>query len=254
MSDRPDPVIVRAGVLDVEVRRSGDPTGGRWCCCTASRTTRAASTGSPSSWPMPARTWSCRGCAATAAPGSWTPRRMRSGQQAALAHDLLELIDALGLETPGRGRLRLGRPRGLRGRRPVAGAGLGAGHRQRLPAAGHRGQPSSPSPPHLERQHWYQYYLHGERGRAGLRDHRAELARLLWQEWSPTWAFTEEDFEATRAGLRQPRLRRRRRPLLPPPVRPGRRRPGVRRHRAPDRRSCRRSPCRRSSWTVSTTP
>jgi len=53
-----------------------------------------------------------------------------------------------------------------------------------------------PSPPHLERKHSYQYYLHNERGRTGLREYRSELARLLWQEWSPTWRFTEEEFEA----------------------------------------------------------
>jgi pimeloyl-ACP methyl ester carboxylesterase len=55
----------------------------------------------------------------------------------------------------------------------------------------------APSSPYLERKHWYQYYLHGERGRAGLHEHRAALAHLLWQEWSPTWKFTEQEFEAT---------------------------------------------------------
>jgi pimeloyl-ACP methyl ester carboxylesterase len=61
-----------------------------------------------------------------------------------------------------------------------------------------------PSAPRLERKHWYQYYLHGERGRAGLEEHRAELARLLWEEWSPTWRFTDEDFEATRRAFDNP--------------------------------------------------
>ena len=60
---------------------------------------------------------------------------------------------------------------------------------------------SEPSPPHLERKHWYQYYLHSERGRTGLSEYRAELARLLWQEWSATWTFTEQEFEATRAAF-----------------------------------------------------
>ena len=60
---------------------------------------------------------------------------------------------------------------------------------------------SEPSPPHLERKHWYQYYLHSERGRTSLSEYRAELARLLWQEWSATWTFTEQEFEATRAAF-----------------------------------------------------
>src|ERR1700744_201121 len=92
---------------------------------------------------------------------------LRSGQQAALAHDLRELIDALGLAAPivagfdwGGGAdcpvsaLRQDRVSGL-----VSGT---AQNVQDLPAAG------EPQPPESERRLWYQYYLHGERGRAGL--------------------------------------------------------------------------------------
>ena len=37
---------------------------------------------------------------------------------------------------------------------------------------------TTPSPPELERMHWYQYFFHTERGRAGLEQYRAELTRL----------------------------------------------------------------------------
>jgi pimeloyl-ACP methyl ester carboxylesterase len=125
---------------------------------------------------------------------------MRSGQQAAIAHDLVELIDALGLERP----VVAGYDWGGRAACVVAAlwpdrvAGLVSGNGYLLQdIAGS----SIPSVPRLERRYWYQYYLHGERGRAGLREHRAELARLLWEEWSPTWAFAEEEFEATQRAF-----------------------------------------------------
>ena len=61
-----------------------------------------------------------------------------------------------------------------------------------------------PAPPAVERRLWYQYYLHGERGRAGLATHRAAFARTLWQEWSPTWAFGDGAFEATAPSFDNP--------------------------------------------------
>jgi pimeloyl-ACP methyl ester carboxylesterase len=62
---------------------------------------------------------------------------------------------------------------------------------QNIPVAG------IPVPPQSERLLWYQYYLHGERGRAGLDTYRREFARLLWHEWSPDWSFTDDEFDCT---------------------------------------------------------
>jgi pimeloyl-ACP methyl ester carboxylesterase len=62
---------------------------------------------------------------------------------------------------------------------------------QNIPVAG------IPVPPQFERLLWYQYYLHGERGRAGLDTYRREFARLLWHEWSPDWSFTDDEFDCT---------------------------------------------------------
>ncbi|WP_130293336.1 alpha/beta fold hydrolase [Pseudonocardia sediminis] len=127
----------------------------------------------------------------------------RSGQQAALAHDLLALIEALGLERP----VVAGYDWGGRAACLVAAlwpervGGL-------VTVAGYNVQDiagfSAPQPPEVERRLWYQYYLHGERGRAGLAEHRAAFARLLWSEWSPTWAFTDRQFEASAASFDNP--------------------------------------------------
>jgi pimeloyl-ACP methyl ester carboxylesterase len=131
------------------------------------------------------------------------PATMRSGQQAALAHDLLALIEALDLSAPivagydwgGRAACLVAAlwPDQVSGLVTVTGYNV-----QDIAAA------ATPESPDAERTLWYQYYLHGERGRAGLAAHRAELARLLWREWSPTWNFTDADFQATAASFDNP--------------------------------------------------
>jgi len=203
VAHRPAPVTVRAGVLDVELWRSGDPAG--WPVVLlhgfpydAHSFDRVAEllgeAGADVVVPQ------LRGYGGTRFVDATT---MRSGQQAAIGHDLVELVDALGLEAP----VVAGYDWGGRAACVVAAlwpdrvSGLVSGNGYLLQdIAGSR----TPSSPHLERKHWYQYYLHGERGRAGLHDHRAELARVLWEEWSPTYAFTEEELEATAAAFDNP--------------------------------------------------
>ncbi len=141
-----------------------------------------------------------RGFGATSFVEASTPR---SGQQAALAHDLLELLHALELAAPivagfdwgGRAACLVSAvwPERVGGLVTVSGYNV-----QNLARAG------IPAPPDVERRLWYQYYLHGERGRAGLAAHRAAFARTLWQEWSPTWQFGEGAFEATATSFDNP--------------------------------------------------
>ena len=127
----------------------------------------------------------------------------RSGQQAALAHDLLELMDGLSLQQAvlagydwgGRAACIVAalwpeRVRGL-----VSGAGYNIQH---IPSA------NTPQPPEMEWQLWYQYYLHGERGREGLRRYRRELCQLLWRLWSPNWQFDAATYEQTAASFDNP--------------------------------------------------
>jgi pimeloyl-ACP methyl ester carboxylesterase len=71
-------------------------------------------------------------------------------------------------------------------------------HIQDIAAAGR------PAAPENEFRHWYQYYFHGERGRAGLEQNRRELCRLLWKLWSPNWRFDEATFERTAASFDNP--------------------------------------------------
>jgi pimeloyl-ACP methyl ester carboxylesterase len=127
----------------------------------------------------------------------------RSGQQAVLAHDLLALMDGLsipravlaGYDWGGRAACIVAalwpeRVRGLV-------SGVGYNIQDILGAV-------NPAPPENEFRHWYQYYFHGERGRAGLAQNRRALCKLLWKLWSPNWAFDDATYERTAASFDNP--------------------------------------------------
>jgi pimeloyl-ACP methyl ester carboxylesterase len=128
---------------------------------------------------------------------------LRSGQQAALAADLRDLLDALaipkaalmGYDWGGRAACILAALWPERVRCLVTGDGYNI---QNIP---HSGRPASPW---VEHQLWYQYYFHTPRGRAGLETNRRDLARLLWRLWSPCWTFDDETFGRTAPAFDTP--------------------------------------------------
>lgn len=195
--------VVRAGVLDVAFERHGNANG--WPVvllhgfpydirCYDQVAAALAGAGADVVVPY------LRGYGATRFVSSDT---MRSGQQAALAHDLLELIGALGLTAPivagydwgGRAACLVAMlwPERVSGLVSVSGYNV-----QNIPASG------QPAPPEDERRLWYQYYLHHERGRAGLAAYREDYTRLLWREWSPNWHFSAAEFAATAPSFSNP--------------------------------------------------
>jgi pimeloyl-ACP methyl ester carboxylesterase len=127
----------------------------------------------------------------------------RSGQQAALAHDLIELMDALALP---RAAL-VGYDWGGRAACIVAALWpervrfLVSGNAYNLQDIARSGAPATPE---QERRLWYQYYFNMERGRAGLEANRRELCRLLWRLWSPHWEFDDATFERTAPSFDNP--------------------------------------------------
>jgi len=127
----------------------------------------------------------------------------RSGQQAVLAHDLLALMDALsipqavlaGFDWGGRAACIVAALWPERARGLVSAIGYNV---HDIPNAG------KPSTPENEHRYWYQYYFHGERGRAGLEANRRALCRLLWRQWSPKWQFDEDTYAHTAAAFDNP--------------------------------------------------
>ncbi|KJS63298.1 alpha/beta fold hydrolase [Streptomyces rubellomurinus] len=127
----------------------------------------------------------------------------RSGQQAALAQDLVEFMDALGIERA----VVAGYDWG--GRAACAAAALWPERIHGLVAAGGYtvqdiARAAEPAAPEAERNLWYQYYFHSERGRQGLERNREELCGLLWRLWSPTWPQAREAFAASAPSLHNP--------------------------------------------------
>ena len=128
---------------------------------------------------------------------------MRSGEQAAIGQDLLDLLDALSIDRA----LLAGFDWGARAAciaaalSPERVSGL-------VTVAGYQVQDlatsTEPADPGQEHRFWYQYYFHTERGRLGLERHRRSLCRLLWSLWSPTWAFDDETFERTARAFENP--------------------------------------------------
>ena len=131
------------------------------------------------------------------------PAILRSGQQGALGADLLALLDALdlpramvaGFDWGGRAACVLAAlwPERVSGLVSVGGYNI-----QDIAAA------SRPLPPETEHRFCYQFYMHGERGAAGLRDNRDAFCRLLWDLWSPTWPDCGRLFAQTAASFDSP--------------------------------------------------
>ena len=58
--------------------------------------------------------------------------------------------------------------------------------------------------PALEQVQWYQHLFQLERGRECLTQHRRELCRILWEQWSPGWKFDNATFERTASSFDNP--------------------------------------------------
>lgn len=61
-----------------------------------------------------------------------------------------------------------------------------------------------PAPPSAVRNSWYQWYFNTETGREGLTKNRKALCRYMWQEWSPTWTFSDAMYDQTAASFENP--------------------------------------------------
>jgi pimeloyl-ACP methyl ester carboxylesterase len=132
-----------------------------------------------------------------------SPDIPRRAQQATLALDVIEFLDALGIDRAVIG----GFDWGARSANIVA-----ALHPERTIGLvsvsgyliGSRGAGAVPLPPERELQWWYQYYFATERGRDGYGRFRDDFAKLIWKLASPEWAFTESTFRASAVAFANP--------------------------------------------------
>ena len=131
------------------------------------------------------------------------PAVPRMAEQAAIAQDVVDFADALGLEQ-------------------FALAGFDWGNRAacitailhpdrvraQVAIGGYSVQntvtPSRPAPAALEARLWYQWYFNTEHGRAGLEENRRDICRHLWDTWSPGWQYTDEAFDRSAVSFDNP--------------------------------------------------
>jgi pimeloyl-ACP methyl ester carboxylesterase len=128
---------------------------------------------------------------------------LRNGQQAAVAVDVIDLMDALKIEKA----TLAGFDWGARSADIVAAlwperckalvtvSGYAVPNRQANKA---------PLPPAAELQWWYQYYFATERGRAGYEKYRRDFSKLIWRIASPKWQFDDATFDRSAAAFDNP--------------------------------------------------
>jgi pimeloyl-ACP methyl ester carboxylesterase len=61
-----------------------------------------------------------------------------------------------------------------------------------------------PLPPKAEWGWWYQYYFATERGKRGYTENRHEFNKLIWRIASPNWKFDDATFDRTAASFSNP--------------------------------------------------
>ncbi|WP_426437765.1 alpha/beta fold hydrolase [Bradyrhizobium genosp. P] len=128
---------------------------------------------------------------------------LRSGEQAALGADVIALMDALGISRA----VLAGHNWG--GRAACVAAALWPDRCAGLVTVNSYliqdlSRAMTPIEPNFEIALWYEYYFQIERGRAGLAANRREIARMLWEDWSPDWDFDDMTFERSAAAHDNP--------------------------------------------------
>ena len=131
------------------------------------------------------------------------PEALRMAEQAAIAQDVIDFADALGLEQCALAGFDWGN-------RAACIAAILHPERVRAQVAigGYSVQntvtPGRPAPAAAEARRWYQWYFNTDQGRAGLEANRRDIIRYLWETWSPGWEYTDEAFNRSAPSFDNP--------------------------------------------------
>lgn len=127
----------------------------------------------------------------------------RNGQQAAVALDIIALMDVLKIDKAILGGYDWGArtadiiaalwPERTIGLVSVSGYLINNLERNKLPLS-----------PKAEQGWWYQYYFATARGKAGYEANRNEFAKLIWKNVSPEWKFDEQTFQRSASAFNNP--------------------------------------------------
>ena len=127
----------------------------------------------------------------------------RNGEPAAVAHDIIALMDALKIEKPILAAFDIGArtadiiaavwPERCKALVSVSGYLVSSPEAER-----------NPLPPPAEYAWWYQFYFASERGRAGYEKYHHDFAKLIWRLASPRWNFDDATYERSAAAFENP--------------------------------------------------
>src|SRR4051812_35478792 len=128
---------------------------------------------------------------------------VRNGQQAAVASDVIALMDALNIPQAVIG----GFDWGARSADVVA-ALWPERCRALVAVSGYiivnLTANLAPLSPQAEYGWWYQYYFATDRGEQGYRQNTDDFNRLIWKNASPTWSFDDATFQRSAAAFANP--------------------------------------------------
>jgi len=128
---------------------------------------------------------------------------VRNGQQAALGHDVIALMDALNIPSAILGGYDWG------GRTANVVAALWPQRCTGLVAVSgyivvNLEANLAPLPPQAEYGWWYQYYFATPRGELGYRRNTKDFNRLIWTKASPLWHFDDTTYDLSAAAFDNP--------------------------------------------------
>ena len=131
------------------------------------------------------------------------PETPRSGQQAALGRDVVDLLDALHIPAA----VLAGYDWG--GRAACVAAALWPDRVTGLVSVNSYliqdiSTAMNPIRPELEAGFWYFFYFLTDRGHAGLTANRREVAEVIWRRNSPRWAFEDADLDLAAEAFANP--------------------------------------------------
>jgi pimeloyl-ACP methyl ester carboxylesterase len=128
---------------------------------------------------------------------------VRNGEPAAVAVDIVSLMDTLKIERATLAGFDWGArtanvigalwPERCKAMVSVSGYLLGSQESGKMPL-----------PPKAELEWWYQFYFATERGREGYDKNRHDFAKLIWQQASPKWDFSDATFERSAKAFDNP--------------------------------------------------
>ena len=127
----------------------------------------------------------------------------RNGEPAAVASDVIDLMDALQIKKA----ILAGFDWGARSAN-IVGVLWPERCKAMVSVSGYLiGNPEmekQPLPPAAELQWWYEFYFATDRGRMGYEKYRHDFAKLIWQLASPKWNFDDATFDRSAASFNNP--------------------------------------------------